>query len=507
MSTSLSKDPAQPPAPTTPEVNPRRWLALAFIALAQLMVIIDVTIVNIALPSAQTDLDVSDSARQWVLTAYTLAFGSLLLLGGRIADYTGRKRTFMIGLIGFAAASALGGAANTFGLLLAARALQGCFGALLAPAALSLLAVNFTDPKERATAFGVFGAIAGGGSALGLVLGGFLTEYLDWRWCFYVNLPVALIAGTGAYMVLTETRAEGRARFDIPGVLLATAGLFAVVYGLSEAESNGWGSATVVGLLIAGLVLLGAFVYVQTRVEQPLLPLRIALDRARGGAYLAIGLGVIALFGVFLFLTYYFQEVKGYSPVKAGLAFLPMSAAVVVVAGGLSSRLIPRVPPRLLIVPGLLIAAAGMITLSTVDVDTSYAGGALPSVLLLGAGMGLVMSTSMNYATHNVAPEDSGIASAMANTAQQVGGSIGIALLNTIATTATADYLRDRTPSQEVVHAGLVEGFSQASVYAACILVGAAVVVGFVMNTPRPKPVPHTGGAADDSAPRAVHVG
>ncbi|HSA51873.1 MAG TPA: MFS transporter, partial [Yinghuangia sp.] len=458
MSTSLSKDPAQPPATPGADPNPRRWLALAFIALAQLMVIIDVTIVNIALPSAQQDMEVSDASRQWVITAYTLAFGSLLLLGGRIADYTGRKRTFLIGLVGFAGASALGGAANTFGLLLAARALQGGFGALLAPAALSLLAVNFTDPKERATAFGVFGAIAGGGSALGLVLGGFLTEYLDWRWCFYVNVPVALIAGTGAYMVLRETRAEGRARFDIPGVLLVTAGLFAVVYGLSEAEADGWGSATVVGLLVGGAVLLGVFAYVETRVERPLLPLRVALDRTRGGAYLAIALGVIALFAVFLFLTYYLQEVKDYSPVKAGLAFLPMSAGVVVTAGGLSSRLIPRVPPRALVVPGLLTAAGGMFLLSTVEVDTSYAAGVLPSILLLGAGMGMVMSTAMNYATHNVAAEDSGIASAMANTAQQVGGSIGVALLNTIATTATSDYLSSRTVTPEVMRAGLVEG-------------------------------------------------
>ncbi|MEU8138955.1 MFS transporter [Streptodolium elevatio] len=486
------------------EADPRRWLALTFIALAQLMVIIDVTIVNIALPSAQQDLDVSDSSRQWVITAYTLAFGSLLLLGGRIADYTGRKRTFMIGLVGFAGASALGGAANTFGLLLAARALQGGFGALLAPAALSLLAVGFTDPRERAKAFGVFGAIAGGGSALGLVLGGVLTEYLDWRWCFFVNIPIAAIAGTGAYMVVRETRAKGRARFDIPGVLLVTAGLFAIVYGLSEAETDGWGSGTVVGLLVGGALLLGLFAYVESRVAKPLLPLRVMLDRTRGGAYLAIGLAVIGMFAMFLFLTYYLQVVKGFSPVKAGLAFLPMSLGVVISGGGLSSRLLPKVAPRALMVPGMLIAASGMFLLSRIDVGTSYAAGVLPAEFLLGAGMGLVMAPAMNYATHGVRAEDSGVASAMANTAQQVGGSIGIALLNTIATTATGDYMKEHGPvTPQVQREGLVHGFSIATTYAAFILVGAAVLVGFLMNTPRPAPAKE--GA--EIPARAVHVG
>ncbi|MCF2529723.1 MFS transporter [Yinghuangia soli] len=502
MSTS-AKIPAQSPGGATP-ANPRRWLALAFIAFAQLMVIIDVTIVNIALPSAQQDLDVTDASRQWVITSYTLAFGSLLLLGGRIADYTGRKRAFLIGLVGFAGASALGGAANTFGLLLAARALQGAFGALLAPAALSLLAVNFTEPKERAKAFGVFGAIAGGGSALGLVLGGVLTEYLDWRWCFFVNIPIAAIAGVGAYLVLTETRAEGRAKFDIPGVLLVTAGLFAIVYGLGEAETEGWDSALVIGMLIAGTLLMGLFVYVETRVAKPLLPLRVVLDRTRGSAYLAIGLAVIGMFAMFLFLTYYLQVVKGYSPVKAGLAFLPMSVGVVITGGGISSRLIPKVAPRMLMVPGMLIAASGMFMLSRIGVDTSYAAGVLPAEFLLGAGMGLVMAPAMNYATHGVKDEDSGVASAMANTAQQVGGSIGIALLNTIATTATGDYLKSHAPVNPGVRLeGLVHGFSVATVYAGCILVGAAVLVGFLMDTPRPK-------HAEEGAPAplgAVHVG
>jgi EmrB/QacA subfamily drug resistance transporter len=498
-----------------PPVNPKRWLALAFIALAQLMVIIDVTIVNIALPSAAKSFDVSDSGKQWVLTAYTLAFGSLLLMGGRIADYMGRKRTFLIGLTGFAVASALGGAAQSFGLLLAARALQGAFGALLAPAALSLLAVLFTDAKERAKAFGIFGAIAGGGSALGLVLGGALTEYLDWRWCFYVNVPVALVAGTGAYMVLTETRAPGRARFDLPGLALATSGLFAIVYALSEAESKGWGSALIVGLLVGGAALLAGFVYVESRVDRPLLPLRVVLNRTRGGAYTAIGLAVIGMFGLFLFLTFYLQVVKGYSPVRAGCAFLPMSVGVVIAGAGITPRLITKVPPRMLVVPGLLLSSVAMFMLSRMDVDTAFWTWIMPSEVLVGIGAGLVMSSAMNYATHGVAPHEAGIASAMANTSQQVGGSIGIALLSTISTSAKADYLKSHPPTTpRGVHEGLVHGYTTATTYAGFLLLGAALLVGLIMNTPRPRQPgegPGTGATPDPersaaSSP-ALHVG
>ncbi|NUU24642.1 MAG: MFS transporter [Streptomycetaceae bacterium] len=509
---SLSKD-ALPSG--APPLNPKRWLALAFIGLAQLMVIIDVTIVNIALPSAAKSFDVSDSAQQWVLTAYTLAFGSLLLMGGRIADYMGRKRTFMIGLTGFAVASALGGAAQSFGLLLAARALQGGFGALLAPSALSLLAVLFTDPKERAKAFGVFGAIAGGGSALGLVLGGALTEYLNWRWCFYVNVPIALIAGIGLYLVVAEVRSADRARFDLPGLALATSGLFAIVYALSKAESKGWDSPLIVGLLVGGSVLLTAFVYVESRVDQPLLPLRVVLNRTRGGAYTAIALGVIGMFGLFLFLTFYLQTVKGYSPVRAGCAFLPMSVGVVISGGGITPRLITKVAPRMLIAPGLLLASAAMFMVSRMEVDTSFWTWIMPAELLLGVGMGMVMSSAMNYATHGVGPQDAGIASAMANTSQQVGGSIGVALLSTISTSARTDYLESHPPQgPRGIHEGMVHGFTTATTYAGFIMLGAAALVALLMNTPRPRQpgegtAPRsTGSDAVAAAPSpALHVG
>ncbi|MFD8283666.1 MFS transporter [Streptomyces solisilvae] len=488
-----------------PEVNPRRWLALVFIGLAQLMIVLDITVVNIALPSAQKDLGISDGDRQWVITAYTLAFGSLLLLGGRIADYTGRKRTFLIGLLGFAGASALGGAASGFEMLLSARALQGGFAALLAPATLSLLAVNFTEARERAKAFGIFGAIAAGGGAIGLVIGGLLTEYLDWRWCLYVNVPIAIVAAISWSVLPADTRTEGRARFDIPGVLLAVGGLVAVVYGCSEAESKGWDSRLVTGLLILGAVLLVAFVLVERSVARPLLPPRVLADRTRGSAYLAVGLSVVGMFAMFLFLTYYMQLVKGYSALLTGVAFLPMTGAVLIGAGGVASRLIPKVPPRLLMAPGLLIAAAGVALLVPLDVDSSYAVGLLLPELLVGFGMGLVMAPAMNYATHGVEEGDAGIASATVNTAQQIGGSIGTAMLNTIATSVTSDYMashaRQMTP--RTAKAGLVEGFSQAFVVSSLILVGAAVVVALLMNTPRPVRQP----GAEGATPLPAHMG
>jgi EmrB/QacA subfamily drug resistance transporter len=475
-----------PVVPSEPVVR-WRWVALLFICLAQLMIILDATIVNIALPSAQRDLAVSDVDRQWVITAYTLAFGGLLLLGGRIADYTGRRRTFLIGLLGFAGASALGGAAPGFGVLLAARACQGAFGALLAPSALSLLSLIFARPADRAKAFGVFGAIAAGGGAIGLILGGLLTQYLDWRWCLYVNVPIAVICALGWYFLPRDHRSGTRTRFDVPGVLLAGFGLVAIVYGCSRAESDGWASATVAGLLIAGVVLLAAFAAVESRVARPLLPLRVVLNRTRGSAYLAVAVGIIAMFGMLLLLTYYLQVVKGYSPVRTGIAFLPLTGAALVSAGGIASRLLPRVPPRVLIAPGLLVAAGGLAWLARLDATTSYASGVLPGQLLVGLGMGLVMAPALNYATYEVNARDTGVASATVNTAQQVGGSIGVALLNTVATSATADYLATRPRNPLVLREGLVRGFTHGFTTAAIILAAGGLLIGIVMNTGRPR--------------------
>ncbi|MFC1228227.1 MFS transporter [Streptomyces sp. Sce081] len=478
--------------PGVPDSN--RWKALVFIALAQLMVVLDATIVNIALPSAQQDLGISDGNRQWVVTAYALAFGGLLLFGGRIADLWGRKRAFVLGLGGFAAASALGGAATNEAMMFGARALQGVFGALLAPAALSLLAVMFTDGKERAKAFGIYGAIAGGGGAVGLILGGFLTEYLNWRWTFFVNIPFAVVAALGAYFVIREPRgARNRSPLDVPGVLLSTLGLVALVYGFTRAESEGWSDSLTIGMFVASAVLLLTFVLVESRVKAPLLPLRVVTERNRGGVYLSLGLAIIAMFGLFLFLTYYLQIVQGYSPVRTGFAFLPMVAGMITGSTQIGARLMTRVAPRLLMGPGFLVAALGMLMLTRLEIGTSYAAVLLPGMLLLGLGMGTAFMPAMSLATLGVEPRDSGVASAMVNTSQQVGGAIGTALLNTIAASATTSYIADhlggatnRSQQQLVQLEGMVQGYTSAIWFAVGILVLAAAIALTFVNAGRP---------------------
>ncbi|MEU3979466.1 MFS transporter [Streptomyces sp. NPDC026672] len=497
-----------------PDAN--RWKALVFIALAQLMVVLDATIVNIALPSAQRDLGISDGNRQWVVTAYALAFGGLLLFGGRIADLWGRKRAFVLGLAGFAAASALGGAATTGSMMFGARALQGVFGALLAPAALSLLAVMFTDAKERAKAFGIYGAIAGGGGAVGLILGGFLTEYLDWRWTFFVNVPFAIVAAAGAYFVIREPEGgRNRSPLDIPGVILSTLGLVALVYGFTRAESDGWGDVLTVSMFVASAVLLISFVLVESKVKAPLLPMRVITDRNRGGVYLSLGLAIIGMFGLFLFLTYYLQVVKGYSPVKTGFAFLPMVAGMITGSTQIGARLMTRVPARRLMGPGFLVAAFAMLLLAQLKVDSSYATLLLPAMILLGLGMGSAFMPAMSLATQGVQPRDAGVASAMVNTSQQVGGAIGTALLNTIAASATTSYVKDHitgatsAPQRQLVELqAMVHGYSSAIWFAVGILTAAAVIALTLVNAGRPgSGVVSSGeGTGADEAEQAVPV-
>ncbi|MGW5675377.1 MFS transporter [Streptomyces sp. NPDC003860] len=479
--------------PDASRPDPQRWKALIFIALAQLMVVLDATIVNIALPTAQEDLGISDGNRQWVITAYALAFGGLLLFGGRVADMWGRKRAFVIGLAGFAAASALGGAATNEAMMLGARALQGAFGALLAPAALSLLSVMFTDAKERAKAFGIYGAIAGGGGAVGLLLGGFLTEYLNWRWTFYVNIPFAIVAAVGAYLVIRESdAARNRSALDVPGVVLSTLGLVALVYGFARAEHSGWSDGVTIGMFVAAVVLLAAFVVTEAKVKAPLLPLRVLTERNRGGVYLSLGLAVIGMFGLFLFLTFYLQLVKGYSPVKTGFAFMPMVIGMIVGSTQIGTRLMTRVPARMLMGPGFLAAALGMLMLTQLDVDSSFTTLILPAQLLLGLGMGTAFMPAMALATTGVAPTDAGVASAMVNTSQQVGGAIGTALLNTIASSATTSFVADRaagaTNPQLLELQGMVHGFTSAIWWAVGILVVSAAIAIFMINAGRPGP-------------------
>ena len=464
------------------EPSRSRWTALAFIAVAQLMIALDATIVSIALPSAQAALGASDADRQWVVTAYTLSFGGLLLLGGRIADFAGRKRAFLLGLAGFAVASMIGGAAPSFAVLVAARALQGAFAALLAPTALSLLAVTFTQPRERATAFAVYGSIAGSGAAIGLLLGGVLTQYLTWRWCLYVNLPVAIVAAVGGWIVLPGSGARVRARFDLPGVALATAGLVALVYACTEAVSSGWSSATVIGLLTTSFVTLALFVFREARTAHPLLPLRILADRNRGGAYIVVALVIAGMFGAFLFLTYYLQTVLHYTPLQAGLAFLPLSVASQAGSWLIASRLMPYyVAPRALMAPGALVAAAGMALLTQLQPAGAYLSLVLPAEVLLGLGISCVMVPAFSTATQRVDPREAGVASATVNAASQVGGSLGTALLNTVAVSAAAGFAGAQA-------AAFVHGFSVATAWGAVILVLAALVATVLISAGRPQP-------------------
>ncbi|WP_241984687.1 MFS transporter [Cryobacterium adonitolivorans] len=432
----------------------RRWWTLSVVALAQLMVVLDSTVVNIALPSAQADLGFSDGDRQWIVTAYSLAFASLLLLGGRLSDLMGRKRTFIIGLIGFAVASALGGAADTFGWLVAARALQGAFGALLAPTALAVLTTTFTIPKERARAFGVFGAIAGAGGAVGLLLGGFLTEYFDWRWNLYINVVIAVVGVVGAAIFVDHLQRTGpRPKLDIPGTILVSAALFGLVFGFSNAETDGWDSPLTWGMLAGAVVLLVAFVLWQRRAAHPLLPLPIVLDRNRGAAYLSVMIAGAGMFGIFLFVTYYLQTSLGFTPMQTGFSFLPMIAMLVLAAQLSTNIFVPRFGPKVMVPFGMALGAIGMVLLTNLNLDSTYAANVLPPLMVLGFAMGSIMPASMQTATLGVDRQFAGVASAMVNTSQQVGGSIGTALLNTLAATAAADYMASHLPATAEVAA------------------------------------------------------
>ena len=428
------------------DANPnyeRRWLVLCIVAITQLTIVLDATIVNIALPQAQEDLGISDSGRAWVITAYALAFGALLLLGGRIADYWGRKRSFLVGMAGFAIASAIGGLAQEGYQLFAARAGQGVFAALLAPAALAILTTTFTDEKERAKAFGVFGAIAGGGAAVGLLLGGVLTEYANWRWCLLVNVPVAIIAAAAAIPLVKESKAEGDTRYDVPGAILVALGLGSLVYGFTEAE-DGWSNVSTLSFIALGIVLLAAFVVVESRSPNPLLPLGVLLDRDRGSAYLGSAIVGAALLGGTLYLTFYFQIVLGFSPVIAGVASLPMTGGIMMTAAA-ASALMPRVGPKPLMAAGPVVSAIGLLLLTQIGVDTSYWTHVLPGVVLLGLGLGLLMVPMQNVALLGVADHDAGAASALVNAALQVGGALGTAVFTTIYTSAKSSYLSSNT--------------------------------------------------------------
>jgi len=466
----------------------RRWLILGVIGLAQLMVVLDVTVMNIALPSAQRALHFTTADRQWVVTAYTLAFGSLLLLGGRLADLLGRKVTFLIGLLGFAGVSAIGGASVNFGMLITARACQGAFGALLVPSALSLLTTTFTEPKERGKAFGIYGAIAAAGGAIGLLLGGALTEYLSWRWTLYVNLIFAGAAFIGGAILLTRQSSQVKPKLDIPGVLLVSSALFCLVYGFSNAATHGWHTPSTWGFLVAGVALLVVFAIWQGRAASPLLPPRIVLDRNRGGAYASMLIASSGMFGVFLFLTYYLQQTLAYSPVVTGLAILPIAGGIAVAANLSTIVLMPRIGPKPLVAIGFVVAAGAMTWFAQLGPHTGYVDGVLGPIILTGAGLGMVIAPSINTGTFGVAPRDAGVASATVTVGQQLGASIGTSLLNTIFASAVASYLTLHVASarligrQALLGQALAHGYDVAFWWVAGIFAGGAIVGGLLFR-------------------------
>jgi EmrB/QacA subfamily drug resistance transporter len=457
----------------------QRWLVLLVVAVAQLMVVLDATVVNIALPSAQHALGFSNNDRQWVVTCYALAFGSLLLLGGRIGDMFSRKRVLITGLAGFAVSSAIGGAAVSFPMLVTARTLQGAFGALLAPAALGTLTSTFTDQRQRGRAFAVYGAVSSGGAGVGLILGGVLTQYLSWRYTLYVNLVFAAFAIAGALAWIRGSRSASRPRLDWAGTGLASAGLFLIVFGFSRAETAGWAAPLTVTCLVVGPLLLAAFVAAERRSAHPLLPLQVILDRTRGGSYAVLGLTGIALFGVFLFLTYYLQEIKGYSPVTSGLLFLPFVGGILV-SSTVSSVALPRVGPRALIASGMLLSTGAMAYLTQLAVTSSYAAIILPAIIVMGLGFGMIFAVTINTATAGVRRQDTGVASALVNTMQQVGGSIGLSALSTVALTATASYLAAHHTGPLAPAIAATSGYTTAFAIAAAIL-GLGVILSIVL--------------------------
>jgi EmrB/QacA subfamily drug resistance transporter len=480
--------PAASPGVTAGGGNRRLGLALVVIATAQLMVVLDATIVNVALPHIQQALGFSGSGLEWVVNAYAVTFGGLLLLGGRAGDILGRRRVFVFGLLLFSAASLFGGFATSQAWLLTARAVQGVGGAVIAPTALALITTNFPEGGERNRAFGVYAAMAGAGSAAGLLLGGILTTYLSWRWVLFVNVPIGIVVAAAAPRVLAESpRRPGRV--DVAGAVTGTSGIALLVYGLSKAATgpdgvSHWGDAQVVASLAASVVLLVSFVLIEMRSSRPLLPMRVLADRNRSGAYLIMLCVATGLFALFFFLTLFIQTVLGYSAIRAGVAYLPFAVGVVI-ASGLASQLVPRVGPRPLIVAGCAMVAGGMFWFSRLTEHAGYAGDLLGPQIVSSFGLGLVFVPLALVALHKVAEQDSGVASSLLNTAQQVGGAIGLAVLGTVAWTAVANSTRTQIaaaakagrplpkpgtpPPTSIYYHALTAGFSRAFVVAAGI--------------------------------------
>ncbi|HWE65677.1 MAG TPA: MFS transporter [Acidimicrobiales bacterium] len=474
--------PDSPAVPVDPHYE-RRWLILLVVLIAQVMILIDATVINVALPSAQKSLHFSTANREWVITAYVLAFGSLLPLGGRLADLLGRKKMFLLGLVGFGLFSAVAGAAPDTAVLLIARTLQGVFAAVLAPTAVSMIAVTFTDPGERNKAFAIFGAGSGSAGALGLLLGGVLTSYVNWRWTMFVNVAFAAAAIVGALALMTNSADPRRPRLDVPGTILVSGGLFLLVFGGAKAETDGWGASITIASFVVGLVLLAGFILVERRASYALVPLRVLTNRNRGASYLALGLSNASLFAVFLFLTYYFQEILGYSPVKTGLLFLPVPLSIGVAATITQAKLLPLLSTRSILAGGMTLSAIGVGLLTQVGVQGDYVAWVLPSLVLMGAGFGPAFVVAIAMGSVPDHPEDAGTAGSMNNVSQQIGAALGIALISTIVASATTSYLHAHAPtnSSTLAHAS-VHGYRAGSWWAAAIFLAGAVICSAVVK-------------------------
>ncbi|WP_199440946.1 MFS transporter [Umezawaea beigongshangensis] len=478
--------------PSSPP-DSRRWWALAVLSLTQLVVVLDATIVNVALPQAQEDLGMTDAQRQWVITAYVLAFGALLLLGGRIADYWGRRRSYLVGMLGFGAASVWGGLAHSGTELILARGLQGVFAALLAPAALALLTVTFPSGRDRGTAFAVFGTVAGTGAAVGLALGGVLTQFAGWRWCLLVNVVFVVVGVVGALLFVSESRADGDNRYDVAGAVTVTFGLGSLVYGFTLAEA-GWGSPDTLVFLVLGLVLLALFVLVESRVAQPLLPLRVVRDRVRAGAFLIQAIIGAVFIGMTLYLAFHLQIVLHLSPLLAGLAALGMTLATTATAP-VAARLFPKLGARVLMTTGPLIAAAGMLHLTRITPEGGYWTQVLPGLVAAGIGIAFVLVPLQNVALSGIAPHDAGAASALVNSAMQIGGCIALSVFTTL-------YIATVENSDGPPLRALTDGYAAVFLATAVVLLLAALVAATMLRGHRAPP-------SSDRAPgeEFVHAG
>jgi EmrB/QacA subfamily drug resistance transporter len=445
------------------------WVVLVLICFAQFMVVLDATIVNVALPSIQKDLNLSEGNLQWIVNAYTLVFGGFLLLGGRAGDLLGRKRLFLIGIVIFTGASLLDGLANSEGMLIGARALQGLGAALVSPAALSIIATTFKEGAERAKALGVWAAIAIGGSAIGLVLGGVLTQYFSWPWIFFVNVPVGIATFLFSARLIPESRDEhAEQNYDVAGAVTVTGGLMALVYAIVDAQDAGWGSTKTVGFFALAAALLVAFVLIELRTKAPLVRLSIFRTRSLLTANIAMFLAMSGMFAMFFFNTLYIQRVLGYGPLEAGVAFLPFSAGIMISAG-IASQFAPRLGVRPVAAAGFILSAAGLVLLTQLPVDGSYVTNVLPAIALSSLGMGAVFMPLTLIATTGLEDADQGLASGLFNTSQQIGGALGLAVLSTLATS--------KMPSTGNATSNLVTGFHWAFGAGAVVMVVALGVM------------------------------